>query len=452
MHSFPIDFIEYVTNDSHLGESLLDALNTQSPISIRKNPLKLSFSFENEELISWCEHAYYLKERPIFTLDPLFHAGVYYSQEAGSMLLDYVLHKLVLPTAPKVLDLCAAPGGKSTLIASKLNNNGLLVSNEVINQRAKILKENCSKWGYENVVVTNNDPSDFKRLPNFFDLVVVDAPCSGEGMFRKDLQAREEWSTDAVNLCASRQKRIVADVWDSIAENGYLIYSTCTFNSFENEENIKWITTNFDAEIISIDAPYDFVQGRDGIGIYGVPGRSKTEGFFIAVLQKKASDGSNAKLGRNSNKGLTQFKDLSAIANWVETDTTTFYLWNENVLAVPAAFNHEFLLLQDNLHLVKWGVEVGELARKGLIPSHDLLMCPSLRKEIHPFEITREQALKYLHGDTFTIEGLKELGMIQLTYQNEPIGWIKNIGNRFNNLYPKEYRIRMNIHLIHDKN
>ncbi len=445
MLDFPKDFVNYVENDAHLGADLLTALNSEVPISIRKNPRKTKCSFKAETPVLWCEDAYFLKERPVFTLNPLFHAGTFYPQEAGSMLLDFIIRSLDLPEQPKFLDLCAAPGGKSTLIASFLDDKGLLVANEVINQRAKILKENVSKWGYPNVVVTNNDPSDFERTPNFFDVVVVDAPCSGEGMFRKDVQARNEWSLDNVNLCQSRQKRIVADVWDALNENGYLIYSTCTFNPHENEENIRWITENFDAELVTIPAPFDFVQGRGGVGIYGIPGRSQTEGFFIAVLQKKSSEGRTTKLGKSQNKGLTKVKDIGELSKWVKTTASTFYEWNATILAIPSAFEKEYLLLQSNLHLIKWGVEVGEIARKGLIPSHDLLLCHSLRLNYPSHEVSEQEALFFLHGDTFSINGLTHLGMVQLTYQNEPIGWIKNIGNRFNNLYPKEYRIRMNV-------
>lgn len=444
MQNFPSDFVQYVKNDPHLGEDLLTALDTNSLVSIRKNPRKTDVKFDDEKEIPWCDNAFSLKERPVFTLEPLFHAGVFYPQEAGSMLLDYILKRIELPENPKILDLCGAPGGKSTLIASFLNEKGLLVSNEVINQRAKVLKENTSKWGFSNTIVTNNDPSDFDRLPSFFDVVVVDAPCSGEGMFRKDKQARDEWSLENVNMCTGRQKRIVADVWDALKEDGYLIYSTCTFNSYENEENIRWIEKNLDAEYIHIPAPFNFVQGRGGVGIYGIPGKTDTEGFFIAVLRKKsASNRSNLK--KVPNKGLLKLKDTSILENWVKTENSLFYSWNELTLVIPANLEVEYLHIQSNLHIIKWGVIAGEIARKGLIPNHDLVMCHSLRKAYSKIDLDKQQSLQYLHGDTFAINGLDESGFIEVTHQNEPLGWIKNIGNRFNNLYPKEYRIRMNV-------
>lgn len=444
MDKFPEAFVNYVETDKHLGKELLAALNTVSPVSIRNNPKKNNYSFADERAVQWCKDSYFLSERPLYTLNPLFHAGSFYPQEAGSMLLDYILKNIDLPENPVVLDLCAAPGGKSTLIASFLDGNGLLVANEVINQRAKILKENISKWGYDNTIVTNNDPSDFSRLQSFFDVIIIDAPCSGEGMFRKDEQARNEWSPENVNLCAGRQKRIVADVWNSLNEGGYLIYSTCTFNSQENEENIRWIEANFDAKYIHIEAPFDFVQGRENIGICGIPGKSESEGFFIAVLQKQSDSGKKTNLGKNANKGIAFIKDTTAIKPWLKKETL-LYGFNETILSIPQQWQQEFLIVQSNLHIIKWGVIVGENARKGLIPDHDLLMSHALRTNYPSVELEHQKALEYLHGDTFSLDSSAPNGFVQITHQNEPLGWIKNIGNRFNNLYPKEYRIRMNI-------
>lgn len=442
---FPPDFVSYVEQDAHLGTNLLEALNTTSPVSIRKNPVKHIPVLQGEVPVQWCENAFFLDERPVFTLNPLFHAGTFYPQEAGSMLLDYVFRTIELPQQPVVLDLCAAPGGKSTLIASFLNGNGLLVANEVINQRAKVLKENISKWGYANTIVINNDPSDFTRVTALFDVIVVDAPCSGEGMFRKDEQARGEWSPENVNLCAGRQKRIVADVWDSLREGGYLIYSTCTFNPHENEENIRWMEENLGAEYVHIPAPFDFVQGRNETGIYGIPGRTQTEGFFIAVLRKTGEREKTVTLSKNANKGLIKLKDTSFLKSWLRMEQTQCFSWNETILAIPAEWEHEYRIIQDNLHIIKWGIVVGENARKGLIPDHDLLMCHTLRVHYPEIELEEQHALHYLHGDTFQLTETAPNGFVQVKFQNEPLGWIKNIGNRFNNLYPKEYRIRMRV-------
>lgn len=441
---FPLNssFVNRIKKDSFFDNQLIQALDSKPPISIRKNDKKNCTNFENELAIPWCSNAFHLSERPLFTLDPLFHTGSYYPQEAGSMLLEFVLKSINLSEHPRVLDLCAAPGGKSTLIASFLNNNGMLVSNEVINSRSKILRENMTKWGYSNCIVTNNDPSNFSATPHFFDVIVVDAPCSGEGMFRKDHSARTEWNEDNVTLCAARQKRILGDIWQSLKPTGYLIYSTCTFNSSENEENIEWLIQEFNAELIQIEIPPSFTKGRNGIGIYGIPGVSETEGFFIAVVRKPDEQPIKRAKSKRPNQ-LSIQKDLLDATKFANLDNTTIYNWQNNLLAIPSTLIDDFLFIQEQLHIVKFGTNLGEIARKGLIPNHELAMNFSLRKLNFMYKLERQEALNYLHGDTFIIN--KNHGFQLVSFQDEPLGWVKNLGNRFNNLYPKELRIRMDV-------
>lgn len=440
--AFHPDFIGRVQNDAFLPKSLLEALDEQGPVSVRLNPKKTSGVLPVEKEVSWCENAVYLSDRPSFTLDPLFHAGGYYPQEAGSMVLDKILRQLTLPEAPKLLDLCAAPGGKSTLMLSLLNNEGMLVSNEVINARARILKENCTKWGFSNSIVTNNDPSDFQRLPSFFDVMVVDAPCSGEGMFRKDTNARSEWSQENVNLCAARQKRIVADAWDTLTPGGYLIYSTCTFNASENEESVQWLCDEFGATLLNVEMPESFQMGRNGIGHYAFPGTTESEGFFIAVL-KKQGEGEEESRKKRKGKTLERCTDLSVFEAFVNVSGLEIFKWKEYFLAVPETLSDAFLRVYQEMHIVKFGTELGAEARKGLIPSHDLAMNFSLRKAENTVQLSEEEALHYLRGETFSVE--KGNGFRLVTYENEPLGWVKNIGVRFNNHYPKEWRIKMRI-------
>jgi len=254
MSKLPQDFLNRIVANPLFGEKLASALDETPPISVRINPEKENGIQENTKKVTWCDDGFYLETRPSFTLDPHFHAGCYYPQEAGSMYIDAVLKSLELPEEPVCLDLCAAPGGKSTLIASFLKNKGVLISNEIIRTRAHILAENLTKWGFSNTLVACNDPKEFNNFPHLFDLVLIDAPCSGEGMFRKDPQARDEWSLESAQHCAIRQQKILADVWDSVKENGYIIYSTCTFNPAENEENIAWMLENFDCEICPLPA------------------------------------------------------------------------------------------------------------------------------------------------------------------------------------------------------
>jgi NOL1/NOP2/sun family putative RNA methylase len=440
--SLPEDFKKRVENDAFLGTELLTALETDSPVSIRRNPLKTEAELPILKEIPWCKDAFYLTERPFFTKDPLFHAGTYYPQEAGSMFLETVLNQLALPENPFVLDLCAAPGGKSTLIASFLNNEGLLISNEVIQARSKILKENMTKWGVTNSIVTNNDPADFQRIPDFFDLIVVDAPCSGEGMFRKDHASRNEWSQSNVDLCAARQKRIVMDVWESLQPGGFLVYSTCTFNTQENEENIAWLLNELQAEIVPIETTH-FKKGRNDVGNYALPSLVDTEGFFICVLQKQGTR-NQLKLKLNKKAEVTAIKDISPLTEFADLNEMKAIQWTNYSFAVSAKFTEEIIYLQNQMRVIKMGTELGEIAKKGLIPHEALVLNPKLlRNDLPKIELDLAQALSYLHGDTFSIEGKHGFNVMQ--FQNEPLGWIKHIGNRFNNLYPKEWRIRMKI-------
>ena len=447
--NFPAAFESRVTNDPFLGKDLLNALNATPPVTIRLNPLKLTEREAADYLdantsVQWCRHAFYLAERPSFTLDPLFHAGCYYPQEAGSMVLDTVLTQLELPQEPAILDLCAAPGGKSTLIASHLNGSGLLVSNEVIQARARILRENMTKWGYSNVVVTNNDPADFDKLSAFFDLIVIDAPCSGEGMFRKDPDSRNEWSEDNVLLCAARQKRIIADVWDAVKPGGYVVYSTCTFNEQENEENVRFMLDEMQAELVEINLHEHIQKGRQGLGHYCIPGITETEGFFIAVLQKAGADSKKQRYDiRRDLRHLNPGKDLEVLKGLAKTEDYSFYQWNDLVMALPSAVADRMQHVIANTRVVKAGTLVGELNRKGILPHEELAVCIELNSFPERIELSKQQALQYLHGDTFYLESNQGLKLI--TYRNKPLGWIKHLGNRFNNLYPKEWRIRMNI-------
>ena len=291
---FPEEFKKRISAQEYIdAEALLRALREPSPVSIRINQSKWNRTPLDSEPVPWCHNGYYLKSRPSYTADPLFHSGCYYPQEASGMFLEQV----VLQSADslkniRVLDLCGAPGGKSTLLSDIIGNDSLLVANEVIRSRAQILAETVTKWGSGNTLVTQSDPALFSGLPGFFDIILVDAPCSGEGMFRTDI-AVSEWSTDNTAHCAERQKRILMDIWPALKENGVLIYSTCTFNPGENEENIRWLTGRNEAECIRLDLKsFEGITEIDFEGIFGYgfyPDKVRGEGYFIAVIRKKAS-------------------------------------------------------------------------------------------------------------------------------------------------------------------
>ena len=242
-------FRKYLEEAIGSGNALVafSAFDSPASVAVRKNPFKDGTCPEGRE-VPWCRHGRILPERPQFTLDPHFHAGAYYVQDSSSMFVGHAFRELLgsmdVPVGRpvRVLDLCAAPGGKTTDIAASLReafgDGFLLVSNEVMKARAGVLADNVALWGDPNVVVTSDDPSAFAALPGFFDIIVADVPCSGEGMFRKDEEAQRQWSEDNVALCAARQKRIVADVWPALKQDGLFVYSTCTFNVYENDGNV----------------------------------------------------------------------------------------------------------------------------------------------------------------------------------------------------------------------
>jgi 16S rRNA C967 or C1407 C5-methylase (RsmB/RsmF family)/NOL1/NOP2/fmu family ribosome biogenesis protein len=443
MLNLPAKFIDRINRENPNHEILLSSLDSESPISIRLNPNKEQElnHLEFAEKVPWCSSGYYLKSRPKFTLDPLFHAGCYYPQEAGSMYIESVFKSLDLSDSPAVLDLCAAPGGKSTLLAGLLNNQGILVSNEVIRSRAYILAENVTKSGYSNCLVTNNDPKDFSTLKGSFDIVLIDAPCSGEGMFRKDLKSRAEWSEENANMCSARQKRIVMDVWESLKENGYLIYSTCTFNPEENENNINWLLNELDCEIVQVPLFENVITDSNNYGVYFLPGFTKSEGFYCCVLQKKEKVNLNSKIKLENISILKSIDNISSFVN----NSTNISLWNENE-TIHGSTEDTFNFYRQYLKKLKWmktGVKIGEISKKCFTPDIELALNPNLINDINSIELTEQQALKFLHGDTFELPAL--VGIHLVSYQNQPLGFIKHLGNRFNNLYPKEWRIRMDL-------
>ena len=399
--------------------------------------------------VSYCNTGYYIPERPLFTIDPFIHAGVYYVQESSSMFLEQVIRQLDIKSGVNVLDLCAAPGGKSTHLAALISDDSLLVSNDVIRARGQILSENLKKWGNANVIVTNNDPHDFQRLAGFFDMIVVDAPCSGEGLFRRDESAMQEWSPDNAQLCAQRQQRILADVWPSLKEGGILIYSTCTFNPSENEENIQWLTQFADIEPVHLVISDDWgitTTDAGGFPCYRFyPHKVSGEGFFMAIVRKigESNSGRPTKLKENPLQATKAEKER---ARALLIDERLEILRFENsLLAFPAALMPELFQIKANLRIIHAGVKIGEIKQKDLIPAHELALSPVLNRSLFPeIDLSLEDAITYLKRDDIS-PGSQEKGWNLITYRNTPLGWVKNLGNRFNNAFPKEWRIRMSV-------
>jgi len=402
-------------------------------------------SFNIDHAVPWCPYAYYLKERPSFTQDPYLHAGMYYVQEASSMFLWEALQQTVGDKTEglKVLDLCAAPGGKSTLLASYFYD-GLLVSNEVIKSRASILVENISKWGTGNVIVSNNDPKDFKSLEGYFDVMVVDAPCSGSGLFRRDADAIDEWSEENVQLCSQRQQRILADAYNALKEDGILIYSTCSYSKEEDEDIIDWICRDLPFENIRL-------QKTEAMGIievqsekmkaYGYrfyPDKLLGEGLFIAVFKKK---GESAVKEKYFKLVPVTKAERSIIQPWLNKEDLFLFKQGENVLAIANKWSNDTALLQKHLYLRKAGVTVGSIKGKELVPHHELAVSLCLNKNVPFNQVDISEALAYLKKKEMALPINNLKGWTVAKYKSANLGWMKILSNRINNYYPTEWRI-----------
>ena len=443
----PVDFIESMHQQlGNEAEQLLRALETEPVTSIRLNTKLdvLTFDCDTDE-VPWHLDGYYLSERPQFTLDPLFHAGCYYVQEASSMFIQQALEQYVDPSSV-VLDLCAAPGGKSTLISEFLGRDGLLMANEVVRQRVFILSENIQKWGNGNTVVTHNSAAEYgEKCRHLFDCILVDAPCSGEGMFRKDEQARNEWSLRAVKQCAERQRAILMDVWDALRPGGILLYSTCTFNSEENEKNVEWMAESLGAEVLPID--YDPAWGivEGSVGYHFYPHKTRGEGFYLCALRKNEDENYDPiRLKQTkTNHPAPRPEYLREMRTWLQNpDDWTIRYTDRFATAYPSKYRELIDHMAAQMTCISTGFGLGEERGKGIAPQHSLSMAKDLRKEAFPnVALTREQALSYLRTEALTLNDVP-LGLLLLTYEGVPLGFAKNVGNRQNNLYPNEWRIR----------
>ena len=488
--------------ERQLGEEsvrLFEALEGESPTSLRFNPYTVAARPEGRG-VPWSRYGFYLDERPQFTLDPLFHGGAYYVQEPSSMFIEHIFRQVEGgdPAPLRLLDLCAAPGGKTTLLASLAGLDSTVVANEVNRSRALVLADNVRRWGLGNVTVTNDDPSHYAGFRDWFDFVLVDAPCSGEGMFRKDPAARTEWSESAVMLCASRQRHILESIWPSLKPGGILVYSTCTFNTDENEANVRWLASEFDCEgvEIPIDPEWGIVTGSEG-GIPTFrfyPHRLSGEGFFAAVLRK--GDGrTRPQTPRARKSPLVPLPRRSALelGEWVaQPEYMRFGAVGEQLYGYYAHSFEDVLALAGSLNVVTSGVQMGQLYGHTLRPDHslalfhDLVRCPDetsmgalqaalsaaglstdpkvelpqstdvvqaiehvdsrqpvSRKDrawVPEAELSLDVAREYLRKQTLDPVLFAE-GLNLVCYEGLPIGWAKRVGNRVNNMYPKELRI-----------
>jgi 16S rRNA C967 or C1407 C5-methylase (RsmB/RsmF family)/NOL1/NOP2/fmu family ribosome biogenesis protein len=428
-------------------QQFAEALQHPAPISIRYNPFKHHQISESMEPVRWSGNGYYLPERPVFTLDPLFQAGTYYVQEAASMFIGQAVQQLTDPGRPlKVLDLCAAPGGKSTDLLSVLPPGSLLVANEVIRTRYAILRQNLSKWGQANIIASNHDSEDFAALEGFFDLILVDAPCSGEGLFRKDHKAIKEWSEDAVALCARRQKRILGNISKALAPGGMLLYSTCTYNRIENDQNAHWLAATLGLQPLSLDISDDWDIETREIGYQFYPHRTQGEGLYFSAFRKE--DGPAFKRPKKTGTlDRLSSQQKAALKEWVRNpDDYTFFQPGEraSIRVFPRSLEEEMLLVSRALRRSKAGLEIGDFKGKNFVPAHDFALSTIAKGGIPSVELTLKEALKYLKKEAF--EGAQiPIGWMQVQYQGQALGWAKGLKNRVNNYFPKGWRIRMEI-------
>lgn len=425
---------------------LSDALSSTAPeVSVRLNAGKGQHVPAGAVRVAWCPQGVYLGQRPSFTFDPALHQGLYYVQDASSMILQGLAAALTSDGLPvRWLDACAAPGGKTTAIADALPPGSLLVANEFDSKRARALVENVERWGDPRIMVTAGDTAQFSGLSGFFDIISVDAPCSGEGMMRKEEVAVTQWSPGLVRQCAALQREILDNVWPALRPGGYLIYSTCTFNTAENEENVAWAMERFGATSVKVVTP-----GLDGVvhalepyhphihALRFLPGRVRGEGLFAAVL-RKPGDGAAAPAAMPR-----KFKAVQLPQQWLKGDFTGIADSSGTLYALPADTAAARLRVASEVRTLLPGTTVGTVKGKDIVPAHALAVSQALNVAAFPqVDVSGADALAFLQGQTLQLPSETPRGFVLLIYKGCPLGFVKNIGNRANNLLPDARRIR----------
>lgn len=449
--TLPDTFTQYTRRlmGDELYGKLLSGLSAEPPTSIRINAAKCHGRPAGALPVGWCADGWYLAGRPAFTFDPLLHAGWYYVQEASSMFLHRVITQYVAD-ASLMLDLCAAPGGKSTAALGALPAGSVLFCNEPVRQRAQILAENIQKWGRPEVVVTNNTPADYARSGLTFDVVLCDVPCSGEGMFRKDEGAIGEWSPQNVERCAELQRRIVADAWQCLRPGGLMIYSTCTFNAKENEENVAWICSELGAELLPVDTDRAWgICGPLAGCVAGpayrfIPGVTTGEGLFMAVMRKQGERQPATPPARRKQRKAAGRKAEEQFAGWLKQpadfDTLTVA---DAVIATPKRLTPLYEAATGKLRIIHAGVTLCTIKGRDAIPAQSLALSTALRREAFCCaELPYTQAIAYLRKEPVAMPGGTPRGFVLITYAGAALGFAKNLGTRANNLYPQEWRIK----------
>lgn len=442
------------------ADKVMEALSCPASVSVRLNPSKFGEQCAESHFgisvspVRWSRYGFLLGERPDFTLDPWLHAGAYYVQDSSAMFVGEIFRQC-LESVPaegrpvRVLDLCAAPGGKTTDLAASLRcslgDSFLLVANEVIRGRASVLTDNVALWGDPNVMVTNADPADFASLKGYFDIILADVPCSGEGMFRKDSNAVAQWSADNVALCQARQRRILADIWPALAPGGTLVYSTCTFNRFENDCNIEWLLEQMDASPVVYSPELSDMTDeivRTDYGFLLLPGFVPGEGQYCAAVCS-GTDGYQWRKPGCSGAGVKRCKTDSGK---YFTKRVVSVERSGVIIALPESVASDIQYVSGLVRTLQSGCAAGISKGGTLVPSADLALCISQDRTAFPrVDTDLKTALSFLHRDTVAFPD-SPTGFLELYYEGLPIGFVKNLGQRCNSLHPQSRRIRMDIY------
>ena len=452
MIALPVAFKERMTKQlgAEEAERLFSALDSASPVAVRLNPAKCGEEgvWSDGEAIAWSKNGCKLKERPSFTLDTAFHAGAYYVQEAASQFIDHVIAQEELQ-GKRVLDMCSAPGGKTTIYSTAVGCDGLVVANEYVRSRANILADNVRKWGMGNVLVTNNAPEHIAQFEGWFDLVAVDAPCSGEGMFRKEEVAREDWSEDAVKMCAARQLSIVREAWQSLKDGGLFVYSTCTFNEDEDEGVLRAFMAEcgdvfVPSQRVEIDDEWGVVRGE--VGAFQTfrffPHKTDSEGLFVAVARKAEPTSQRTPKARKKVMQEVDKASRKELSRWLmDAENHSFALVADTIYAYSSEQFKAVQALSESLTAIYSGVAMGQIFKGKLKPDWALSQYVGVeRKATAVVELDAATALDYLRKKDIAVGDMAE-GVNLVMHNGRALGYAKKIGARCNNLYPNSLKI-----------
>ena len=438
-------------------EKILASFMQERPLTVRIRKSEINKEEVLESLKSegiqvekapYLENAYYLSGYDYLPALEAFRAGKIQVQDVSSMLVSEIANP---QKGDYIIDMCAAPGGKTTLYASLAGPDGLVVANEIDRRRAQVLADNVRKWGTGNVAVTTCEPRQLGDFEAWFDMVAVDAPCSGEGMFRKDAQARAEWSEGNVKLCAARQDGILREAWRALKPGGRLIYSTCTFNRDEDEGALErmlaWAGDEVaEAEDMAVDGAWGIVCGR--VGAFRTyrfyPYRARGEGFFAAVACKAYDAGGRCRTPKARRTVFAQVDKASAaeLRRWVRTpERMCFAAVGDTCYGYYVAQAEAVKALGEALPVIYAGVAMGQFFKGSLRPDPALaFFCGLNREAVSAAELDEAQALCYLRRQEVAAGAFAE-GVNLVCARGRALGFAKRIGNRVNNMYPNTLRI-----------